>query len=469
VLVAIILAAQLSRASLASGARTLSTGYAAGEFESTNAAEREQWLGRAVRAGGGTVRLAVPWILVAPSTTRPPGFDPSNPSDPRYNWDNLDDAVRAATARGLTVMLNVTLAPLWAEGPNRPSFSEARPGTWKPDPGALGQFARVLALRYRGDFPDPERPGRSLPRVRYYQAWNEPNGRNYLQPQSAGGRPASPGIYRSLLNAFYSGVHSVFGSAKVLTAGTAPYGRRGVNTIRPVRFWRDLFCLRGRRALRKAACPSATRFDIIAHHTVNVFGPEQPAVHPDDATTPDIGRIRRVFNKARAVGRARPNRKKPFWVTEFWWDSRPPDRRGIPLKRHARWLEQSLYLFWKQRVSVGIWFALRDFPSGPSGSRNSSRSGLYFQNGRPKPALRAARFPFVTERLSRNSVRAWGKAPKRGRVRIQRRVGGAWRTIRRVHGRGKNRPFVVVLRLRGAANLRARSRAATSLIWHQSG
>jgi hypothetical protein len=242
-----------------------------------------------------------------------------------------------------------------------------------------------------------------------------------------------------------------------------------VNTIRPVRFWREIFCLRGRRALRKARCPSRTRLDILAHHTMNVFGPRQPAVHPDNATTPDIGRIRRVLNRARAVGRVRPNRRKPFWVTEFRWDSRPPDCRGIPLQRHARWLEESLYLFWKQNVSVGIWFALRDFPSGPCGSRNSSRSGLYFASGKPKPALRAMTFPFVTERLSRTRVRAWGKAPRRGTVRIQRRSGGGWHTIRRIRAGGKNRPFAVVLRLAGPADLRAQSRAATSLAWHQGG
>jgi hypothetical protein len=78
-------------------------------------------------------------------------------------------------------------------------------------------------------------------------------------------------------------------------------------------------------------------------------------------------------------------------------------------------------------------------------------------------------FPFVTERLSRTRVRAWGKAPRRGTVRIQRRSGGGWHTIRRIRARGKSRPFAVVLRLAGPADLRAQSRAATSLAWHQSG
>ena len=50
-------------------------------------------------------------------------------------------------------------------------------------------------------------PGAFLPRVRYWQPWNEPNLSYYLAPQwtRAGGRwvAASPVIYRGLLNAVY--------------------------------------------------------------------------------------------------------------------------------------------------------------------------------------------------------------------------------------------------------------------------
>src|SRR5204863_108897 len=82
-------------------------------------------------------------------------------------------------------------------------------------------------------FPDPQRPGVSLPRVRYWQAWNEPNLTNFLTPQWSRRHghlvAASPGIYRHLLNAFYAGVKAARRSDVVVTAGTAPFGdhRRG--------------------------------------------------------------------------------------------------------------------------------------------------------------------------------------------------------------------------------------------------
>ena len=60
---------------------------------------------------------------------------PRDPADPAYSWE-LDAAVRDATAQGFKVMLLVTRAPPWAEGPNRPDLpiEDLEPGAWKPDP-----------------------------------------------------------------------------------------------------------------------------------------------------------------------------------------------------------------------------------------------------------------------------------------------------------------------------------------------
>ncbi len=77
------------------------------------------------------------------------------------------------SSHGLQVLLNITFAPTWAEGAGRPA--SARPGTWRPDPAQFASFATAAARRYDGHFPDPLQPGAILPRVRYWQAWNEPN------------------------------------------------------------------------------------------------------------------------------------------------------------------------------------------------------------------------------------------------------------------------------------------------------
>ena len=67
-----------------------------------------------------------------------------------------------------------------------------------------------------------------LPRVKYWQGWNEPNLSLYLTPQwtrrSGKLTATSPDVYRSLLNAFYSGVKAVSKTNFVITAGTSPFG-----------------------------------------------------------------------------------------------------------------------------------------------------------------------------------------------------------------------------------------------------
>src|SRR5205085_3583264 len=186
------------------------------------------------------VLLPVNWASVAPQ--RPSG-DPTNPANPAYNWGNLDQTVRSAVARGLTVAFTIAGgggAP-WADGPNRPS--NVTPGTWQPDPAAFGAFVQAVARRYSGRFG-------GLPHVRYYQPWSDPNLFNHLMPQwvRSGNHwvDESALIYRSLLNAAYSAVKSVDSSNLVVTGGTAPFGDKpGGQRVLPARFVRDLLCLGG--------------------------------------------------------------------------------------------------------------------------------------------------------------------------------------------------------------------------------
>ena len=90
-------------------------------------------------------------------------------------------------------------APPWAQSGDkqRPSDGPAR-----PDSAALGAFATAAAKRYGGDFS-------GLPRVRYWQVWNEPNLSIQLMPQHEGDRVISPRVYRAMVNAMAQAVHSV--------------------------------------------------------------------------------------------------------------------------------------------------------------------------------------------------------------------------------------------------------------------
>ncbi len=120
-------------------------------------------------ASGATfVRLTLNWDSVAPDTQPP---DPSDPNDPGYDWANFDSQVEGAIAAGLEPIVCIEYAPSWAGGIS-------------PNATAFGEFARAAARRYSGE------PG-GEPRVRYWQAWNEPNRDYFLQPQYTNGKMSS--------------------------------------------------------------------------------------------------------------------------------------------------------------------------------------------------------------------------------------------------------------------------------------
>jgi hypothetical protein len=153
-------------------------------------------------------------------------------------------------------------------------------------------------------------------------------------------------------------------------------------------------------------------------------------------------------------------------VTEFWYDSNPPDPTGIPLARQARWYEQDLFLFWQQGAEVAIALQLRDSPEGKSWG-STYQSGAYFLDGSPKPAATALRFPFVAHRTGPFAVGVWGIAPRAGRVKIQALRDGGWQTLGTVRAAGPGKPFVGQVKLLRFAQLRARLGNETSLSWSQ--
>ena len=427
------------------------------------------WIPRAVQEGATMVRVNVTWSEVAP-IDRPSSFNPADPASPGYDWSAVDASVRNLTSQGLQVVLTILSAPAWAEGPGAPS--DVEPGTWRPNAAQFANFATAAALRYDGRFPDPLHPGAFLPRVRYWQPWNEPNLAIYLSPQwtrvGSGWAPASPTIYRQLLNAFYRAVKRVSPSNFVVTAGTAPYGDPpGGQRMPPVEFDRDLFCLRDDADLTPVSCPDPPHLDALSHHPYGIGGPLWHALNPDDAAVPDVYKIARVLHAAERVGHVLPAGPKQLWVTEISWNSWPPDPGGVPIVEQAHWLEQALYVLWRQGVDTVLWLQIVDAPPIPSYG-SSYQSGLYYIGGAPKPAAQAFRFPFVTQRLNAMQIQAWGRSPAEGKVAIEQLRGTRWVLLRRLSA-GDDQVFTTTLRVRGSATLRAQLGAQTSLPWTQRG
>jgi hypothetical protein len=424
VVVACLLAAVA--AAPAGAARPLTLGFGDGIF-SAPASESAPWFQRAVDSGSTVVREGNGWASLSPR--RP--VSPADPADPAYRWQSLDDEVRNAAAHGLSPIISLTGAPAWAEGPQRPASAVA--GAWRPDAAAYEQFARALGTRYSGTYPDPQNPGQSLPRVTYWQPWNEPNLSLYLAPQwvrqGTHYVPASPSIYRALLNGFYGGIKASEPAAVVVSAGTAPFGdpAPGGQRMMPALFVREMLCLHGRR-LALEPCADPIHFDVLAHHPYSVGGPFNSALQPDDVSIPDMHKLAGPLLKAERTGRVLPRGPKPLWVTEVSYDSNPPDPQGVPQPEHARWTEETLYELWRQGVSLVTWYLIRDQPPVPSYAA-SYQSGMYLLGGQPKLSQRAFRFPFVMEPAGHGQTVAWTRAPVGGALQIQRRVGTGWQTV----------------------------------------
>jgi hypothetical protein len=423
---------------------------------------QSEWIGRAVVEGAGLVRVNVPWLLVAP-VKRPARFNPSKPGSAGYQWASIDTTVRDLSARGLTVLLTLYGAPTWAEGPGRPSTAGA--GTWRPNATQFGAFARAAARRYSGHYPDPTDLRRFLPRVRYWQAWNEPNLDFYLAPQwqriGAGYVAVSPVVYRSLLNAFYAAVKQVARSNFVVMGGTAPYGQPpGGVQMRPLAFYRAVFCL-------APACHGVARLDAVDNHPYEVVAPPtHHALWSDDVAVPDVWKISRTVDAAVRQGRVVPRGHKQTWVTEITWDSSPPDPGGFPIATQARYVELAMYLLWQQGVHTILWLQIGDASPGSGLAGLFESGGMFYWSGRPKPAATALRFPLVAHRLRSDRVQVWGRAPAGGVLAISREHAGRWFRVARFHVR-RHQVFLKALQLRGPLVLQAQVGNETSLPWIQ--
>jgi hypothetical protein len=397
--------------------------------------------------GANVVRLIVYWREVAPSV-KPPGFDATNPDDPAYKWKDFDRQVTAAVRSGLQPLVTVLGAPNWAQA----TPAAAPPSSNKPSPADFGDFAEAAASRYSGKFRD-------LPRVRYWQAWNEPNLSTYLRPQLVNGRPFAPDWYREMLAAFAAGVRSVATGNVVVAAGLAPF-RDVTPEVRQVDpDWGPLSFMRSMLCLSKSlvpTCPDRTDADVWAIHPYTSGGPTHRAQLPNDVSLGDLAKFRRILVAARAAGHLVSKKSVKLWVTEFSWDSNPPDPQGVPSFLLARWVPEALYRMWLNGVSLVTWFTLRDQPLATS----FYQAGLYYRGSsiasdRPKPYLRGFRFPFVAFPDGAR-VRVWGRTPagRPGRIQIQQRTGRQWTTIARVRA-GRNGIFSLKVTPVGTGDLRS--------------
>lgn len=391
-----------------------------------------------VRASGAKIaQTPVRWSEVAPKN-QPTAWQPDDPADSHYDWDRIDRWVTAAVLNGITPVLQIRSAPSWVQGCPPEQIDTGAP--CNPDPAALAAFATAAARRYNGQFG-------GLPRVRYWQGLNEPNLSLFFNPQYIDDKPASPALYRALINSFYAAIKAVDPSNLVIAAGLGPIAVPKL-TIGPMRFTRLLLCMTGVKNPRptKGDCGGGVNFDIFDMHPFTTGGP----THEGGVNEVELGDLDKLTTLLRAADKAgRINSvfpETPLWITEFSWDSKPPDPTGLPMKILTRWAAEAMHQAWRAGVHTFFWFSLRDSPLGTAPYGQTLQSGLYFRGAtvgedQPKEVLSAFRFPFVAY-PGEKGLSFWGRTPtsKNGRVVIQARHKGAWKTVAVVRA-GKNGVF----------------------------
>lgn len=354
--------------------------------------------------GADRLRVTLLWSAIAPdlaATQKPPGFDGADPGDyPAGAWDNYDRLVQDAADRGLALNFNITVpGPLWAMGASPRSDIANR---YAPSPAEFGDFVRAVARRY--------------PQVSYWTIQNEPNQPGWLDPQwvrsRKGWAEASPSVYRGLVDAAWQALQETgHGADTILIGETAPKGVsvRGVTrALSPGRFIKRLYCLDDHLQLLRGAAASARGCPAndspgafraahpglfastgYAHHPYElIFAPNRPPRHSDWYTIANLPRLAALLRRVRARFGAG---SMPLYLTEFGYQTHPPDPLGVSAAQQARYLNQAEYLAYRSRnVRTLGQFLLYD--DGPPFAV-TFQSGLDYANGRAKPAQAAYRFP----------------------------------------------------------------------------
>jgi hypothetical protein len=260
--------------------------------------------------------------------------------------------------------------------------------------------------------------------------WNEPNKRLWLRPTKAR-------IYvEHLLNPGYDAIHSVLRSARVGGGVTAP--RAGLGGVSPV-VW-----IRGMAAAH-------AKLDAYAHHPYPSSPAETPSSHGCRfCPTITMATIRKLLILVR-----RYFGPKPIWLTEYGYQTKPPDDfLGVPLKKQGTLLSLAALRAWRvPRVTMLIQYLYRD-----EVALSRFQSGLVFADDRPKPSLVAFKQPFAEMGRHGFQTALWGqiRGTRPGRKPYQLEVlhRNAWEAVGHVRLTNDDGFFVRTLRLRRGALLR---------------
>lgn len=350
--------------------QTTGRGMVVGFYDDEQIFGRTDWAFTHLKAlRAGAIRITLDWAGIA--RRRP--VDAADPADPAYDWTVVDKVVTEAAKNRMRVIAAILGTPRWA-GPAKNRLPRRITD--------LRLFAFAAATRYSGTYQvevGENEPQRILPAVRFWLAWNEPNNPIFLRPQwkkvRRAWRPQSPFDYAKICSAIWAGVHSTGLAGQQVACGvTGPRGNNAPSSSRP-----STSPLVFMTWLRRAGLK---RFDAYAHHPYYSHRMEKPTTAPKTKNSVTLGNIGVLIKHLnRLFGRS-----KRLWVTEYGYQTRPPDRLfGVSYTAQAKYVHAAIKRARAtKRIDMFIWFLIRD-------ERRLSgwQSGVVTVNGKRKPAYRA--------------------------------------------------------------------------------
>jgi hypothetical protein len=460
--------------------------------------------------GADVVRVSLQWNLLAPSA-RPPGFNPTDPASyPAAAWCVYDEIVTDAKQDGITIDFSLTgPAPLWAAGGGQPSPGGL--GQWKPSASAFKQFVQAVGTRYSGSYvpaggtcPPSTTTGSAtttapntttpLPRISFWEIWNEPNFGGDLAPQAVNRStvPTAAPMYRSLLDAGWSGLQSTGHGRDTIVIGnldargvsgppnrTAPQGFPGnFSSTKPLQFIRTLYCvgsnykeLRG-GAAGQVGCPAnaaaSRRFrgqnpglfqasGFATHpYPVNLPPTQASSTDPDYTEFAELPRMASMLDRIQRVYGS--GKRFPIYNNEYGYITNPPNHELTPLNPTSKFVSPATaayyinwaeYISWRNpRIASTMQFLLYDPNPREAPEYGGFASGLIFYGGARKPGYDAYRLPLflpnATAKSRRQSLEVWGcvrpahfarldtGVPQKVQIQFQRGSRGAFTTLRTV-------------------------------------
>ncbi len=288
------------------------------------------WTGSPIGVNGGMQTLKGMGFTWAKIQIRWGEFEPNKGN---IQWGQIDGAVDAARANGVSLLFSILYGPKWSGAVQRGSGGAPGP---PQNPNDLGDFVAAVSARYCG---------KGLGAI---EVWNETN-----MEREWGANPVSGADYIRYLSVAYRRIKETCPSIVVVSAAPTPTG------VTAPGYMDDLAYL---HSMYQAGLKNYS--DAIGVHPSGFCNPPEARVGSPNPCGGQYNNHRSFFFREtmesyRAVMVQYGDADKQLWPTEFGWASAPnphPDfqyARNISLEMQAQWLEQA-YRMMKAWGWVGV-------------------------------------------------------------------------------------------------------------------